>query len=260
MDEDDVNLMAMYDGSKYTCSMCGKKYKRRRWFITHLKTSHAWEFTKKKTSKVTLDSPLPSFLRMALLLHDTFDAYRMGDGNRAMRNAKLEMLYAGPIHHTKYQLWLWRMLAYDMALLTPREAFEYRWNMTVNLEGGEGKNIPNDNSVEIQVHKLKSQLMTQGANKSFKSAKIIAMTTQTIDLMKTTVMKACRTVKSSRKRKTVDKSKDIQSIAKCFMSQSNLAELSWKSFSKFRDPLNCQDADKLHEWIKEQKRIASKLM
>ena len=45
--------------------------------------------------------------------------------------------------HTKYQLWLWRMLACEQAILTPKQAFEYKWNTTAYLNGIIKGNIPN---------------------------------------------------------------------------------------------------------------------
>ncbi|KAJ8301102.1 hypothetical protein KUTeg_020089 [Tegillarca granosa] len=50
---------------------------------------------------------------------------RYGDGGRAMRNIKFEYIIAGV-------------------------AFEYKWNITSNLNGGKGQNIPNDNLVEMK--------------------------------------------------------------------------------------------------------------
>ena len=52
------------------------------------------------------------------------------------------------------------------------------------FKGGIGKHIPNDNCVKIQVHNIKSQLNTQGSNKSFESARQICMTTQVVGAIK----------------------------------------------------------------------------
>lgn len=75
---------------------------------------------------VVLRYVLSLFCRMAYLYHDTQDAYKMGDGDCIFANAKVEMLYAFSLKHTKYRLWLWRMLSYEMSLLSKREAFEYK--------------------------------------------------------------------------------------------------------------------------------------
>ena len=80
-------------------------------------------------------------------------------------NAKFEMLCARVAGHTKYQLWLWRMLAYEQAILTPKQAFEYKWNTTANLNGMINGNIPNDNLVELCVQLVKKKkLKEQSSN------------------------------------------------------------------------------------------------
>lgn len=82
---------------------------------------------------------------MSLLLRDTCKAYQMGDGERIVRNAYMEWLYASAVKHSKYKIWLWRMITYIIVILDTKESFEYKWNMTVNLIGGIKNNIPNDN-------------------------------------------------------------------------------------------------------------------
>lgn len=47
-----------------------------------------------------------SFMKCALLLRDTNDAYKMGDGDRVLSNSKFQMLLSRAGNHTKYQLWL----------------------------------------------------------------------------------------------------------------------------------------------------------
>lgn len=91
------------------------------------------------------------------------------------------MLLSGIGHHTKYQLWLFRFLANFHCLLSPREAYEYKWNCTTNLKGGAGHNIPNDNLVEILVHRLKAKLQSQGSNVTYESARKSALTLQIQD-------------------------------------------------------------------------------
>ncbi|KAK3086004.1 hypothetical protein FSP39_012026 [Pinctada imbricata] len=199
-------------------------------------------------------------MKMALIYRDTCDAYSMGDGGRIVRNAKFEWVYAGALHHTKYKIWLWRMITYINAVLPPDQAFEYMWNMTVNLKGGIKSNIPNDNCVELQVFNIKRELNTQGANKSFESARNICMTTQVIDKIKEQVMFTSNVAKSSRNRKEVDKSKDILTMVDSLRRKGPVSELSWESFSKYKDPLSKIDIQKLHDWINEQKEIADLYM
>lgn len=50
--------------------------------------------------------------------------------------------------------------------------------------GGFDQNTLNDNCVELQIVKIKKQLNTQGANKSFNSLRTVALTTQVVDGIK----------------------------------------------------------------------------
>lgn len=150
-------------------------------------------------------------------------------------------LYAGALGHTKYKLWLWRYIAYIVAILSPKESFEYKWNICQNLMGGVDQNIPNDNCVELQIKKIKSQLNTQGSNKSFNSAKVVTMSTQVIDNMKQKLMQVNNTVRAGRKRPQVDKSVDIGRIAECVLKNGHGVVKDWPSFSKFKDPLSMSE-------------------
>ncbi|KAK3097047.1 hypothetical protein FSP39_005855 [Pinctada imbricata] len=248
----------MKHGPSFLCAVCGKAYVRKSWLKQHLRVKHKLTFH--VASSTIPETPLQTFMKMALIYRDTCDAYSMGDGGRIVRNAKFEWVYAGALHHTKYKIWLWRMITYINAILPPDQAFEYMWNMTVNLKGGIKSNIPNDNCVELQVFNIKRELNTQGANKSFESARNICMTTQVIDKIKEQVMFTSNVAKSSRNRKEVDKSKDILTMVDSLRRKGPVSELSWESFSKYKDPLSKIDIQKLHDWINEQKEIADLYM
>lgn len=173
-----------------------------------------------------------------------------------MRNAYFEWLYYHALKHYKYKIWLWRMLSYSMSILGFRESFEYKWNKSVNLKGGISNNIPNDNAVEIQVHNIKRELNTQGANKSYESAKQICMTTQVVDSIKQNLLRTTRTARARRDRPPADKSVDIKNMVQYLRRQCVVKDLCWNSFSSFRDPLDCVDGEELHSWINDQKRMA----
>lgn len=259
MDQDQIDVNAMYNGDRYECALCGNQYTQEGWFRKHLKKKHRWKFHS-PNEKTSTDNPVRCFLFMSLLLRDTHDSYRMGDGDRIIRNSYFEWLYASALGHTKYKIWLFRMISYVSGLLTRKQAYEYKWNMTVNLEGGTGHNIPNDNCVEIQVHKLKSQLQSQGSNKSFESARNICLSTQVIEGIQEQLMKTTRTYKTKRSRPPVDKTKDIQTIVELIRKTGPVKDLSWATFGKFKDPIACIDANKLHGWISHQKVVANEYL
>lgn len=145
----------------YTCTWL-KEYKTLGFFKRHLIKEHNWIFdvpeqdqSQSKTDLIALYRA--SFMKNALMLRDTYNAFRMGDGDRILRNSKFEMLCASVRGHTKYKLWLWRFQAYVTAILIQKEAKEYLWNCTASKNGGTEKNIPNDNMMELHVQLVKKK-------------------------------------------------------------------------------------------------------
>lgn len=185
MQEQQIKDMFDADEGKYSRVKCRRAYKKRGHLKNHLVREHEWQlYQQNHEARENLDRVAlyrASFMKCALLLRDTSDAYKLGDGNRIMNNSKFQMLHSGIGHHTKYQLWLFRFLANYHCLLIPREAYEYKWNYTTNLKGGTGHNIPNDNLVEILVHRLKAKLQSQGSNVTYESARKSELTLQIQD-------------------------------------------------------------------------------
>lgn len=145
----------------YTCTWL-KEYKTLGIFKRHLIKEHNWIFdvpeqdqSQSKTDLIALYRA--SFMKNALMLRDTYNAFRMGDGDRILRNSKFEMVSASVRGHTKYKLWLWRFQAYVTAILTQKEAKENLWNCTASTNGGTEKNIPNDNMMELHVQLVKKK-------------------------------------------------------------------------------------------------------
>lgn len=255
-DVDHTNIKAMKEEEVYQCALCGLQYRKEGWLKKHLLKKHGWKFHDSSSVSPNTSSPVQTFLVMSLLYRDTCNSYRMGDGDRIVRNAYLEWIFAAGLKHTKYKLWLFRLLC-NIFILNPKQSFEYKWNMTVNLQGGIGQNIPNDNLVEMQVQNIKSQLNAQGSNKSFQSAKQICLTTQVTDAIKKGMIKTTKTVTSKGKRPEVNKQSDLEAIVKCVRSKGLVKELNWPSFSKFTDPISTLKCNDLHAWICHQKCVAN---
>lgn len=71
----------------YESPLCAKTYYKSGWFKKHLEKNIAGNFVELKT--MDADSyPVHCFLLMSLLLRDTCIAYKMGDGDRIVRNVK----------------------------------------------------------------------------------------------------------------------------------------------------------------------------
>lgn len=62
---------------------------------------------------------------MLLFFRDIIDFYKMGDGDRIVRNVYFEWLYVLFFYYIKYIVWLWRMIVYVDVVLFLVESVEY---------------------------------------------------------------------------------------------------------------------------------------
>ena len=242
----------------WVCPNCNKTYRQKGWLDRHLSSVHniRAESDRPMESDDT-NSIARSFMKVALLIRDTDRAYRTGDGGRLIRNAKLQLLLSHVTKHYKYRLWMWRQLAYSKAILSQRQSMEYIWNVTVNLSGGLGRNIANDNLVELQVDSIKKKLKAQGSNVSYNSARKAALSMQMQDELICTVAPA----KSGKhtKAKTVEDLKVIVAellTARVFDKEGRTV----KSFENYKDPYQKVDYPKLNVFINKQKKSATQEM
>ncbi|XP_061190924.1 uncharacterized protein LOC133199049 [Saccostrea echinata] len=259
----------MYDSqnNRYSCT-CIKIYKTRGHFKRHLEKEHGWDFAlNQDSSNSTVYSKMEhvavwraSFIKLSLLLRDTEDAFHYGDGYRIFRNVKFEMLCADAAHHAKYRLWLWHMQAYESAILTQRQAVEYKWNCTANTHGGKGKNIPNDNLVETLVQKIKKKLREQVSNLTHNSAQRIALSIQIQEELKENVLRQFSNKEKGRSRPTVNRDSELHNL----ITELQHGEVSdviqgreFHAFRRFSDLFSKVKAEELHKWISDQKFRAS---
>jgi hypothetical protein len=266
LDAQDLQIKEMFDHNlqKFICLTCGKQYKKEGHLKRHLKEKHEWNFIEEDQQEGNKPDHIAlyrsSFMKCMLLLRDTNDSYTMGDGERIMMNSKFQMLLSGVSHHTKYQLWLFRFLAYYHCLLSPKDAYEYKWNCTSNLGGGVKHNIPNDNLVEIMVHRLKEKLQTQGANVTFSSARKAALSLQIQDELKTNMKQELKMKPTGSTRPDVQKPCDIRLM----IEELNKGEVfefvpgrKYTNFPAFKDLFSRIKLTELHKWITDQKQRMS---
>ena len=257
--DDWINSTRLNDQYHCPAINCNKSFKTKSGFTKHVSSCHEnlSSFVQKPISDVSNELTIGeqnSLVLLLFLIRDLSDAYAMADGDRIFRDIKLAFLYFFNTGHTKYRLWLWRMLAYDIALLSPRKAFEYRWNNCANVNGGISCNIPDDNLVELNVKALKQLLRNQGANVSFESARVTCLCAKYVEAIKNNWSKRCG-VKKDGKRGDVDKLNDILTIA-----QEIHLSRSENVLRPFKDPVLRVTAEALHSWMSEQVLIAKTLL
>lgn len=250
------HINSMYDNhlNKFICQPCNKKYKTLNGMKKHLQKEHGMadleepDDSSSKFDHVAINHA--SFMKCALLLRDTNDAYKMGDGDRVLSNSKFQMLLSRAGNHTKYQLWLFRYMANCLCLLTPRMAYEYKWNCSANLQGGLGNNIPCDNLVELLVQTVKKAVYAQGANATFTSVRKAALAIQVQDEIKNNIQNECDKKQSGKKRPPVSKLVDISAMASELVSIFDFVPgREHPSFTGFKDVFLNIKVDELHKWL-----------
>ena len=249
---------------RFQCTFngCGKTYKTQGWLKHHLQKVHSISLELVAPRRKEQDSHFDGinnyakeFTKIALLYRDTADSYKMGDGPRVFRNIKFLFLLLGPGTHYKYRLWLWRALAYDLALLSEYERHEYKHNISVNLVGGIRNCITNDNLVEIHVRKIKEAMRAMGPNVTYKAARRMA---KCVDVLSAISDRFSRP--RSGKHGEVKTASDVRDMANCLLSANVFMRHPGREHPTYPNfPSNVLlDVDLVHlyEWIDKQKKRA----
>lgn len=265
LDMQEQQIKDMFDAGegKYSCVECRRPYKTLGHLKNHLVRENEWQLHQQnQDAGENLDRVAlyrASFMKCALLLRDTSDAYQLGDGNRIMNNSKFQMLLSGIGHHTKYQIWLFRFLANFHCLLSPREAYEYKWNCTTNLKGGAGHNIPNDNLVGILVHRLKAKLQSQGSNVTYESARKSALTLQIQDEIRENLIQKSGLKKSGITRPARANNDIVLMVNELSAGNvfSYIPGRKYDNFKSFCDMFSRVNVVNLHKWLNKQKERLS---
>lgn len=249
---------------KYLCEACTKKFKTIGGLQRHLRKEHDWVFMEEVTNSSSKKDHIAlyraSFMKYFLLLRDTNDAYKMGDGERILRNSKFQMLLSRIGNHVKYQLLLFRFMAYCFSLLTPRMAYEYIWNCTANLHGNLGHNIPNVNLVELLVQAVKKKVRAQGANATYESARSATLALQIQEEITHNMQEECKKGKGGTRRPEPSKGNDITAMVKELQSAEIFDYIPGREFSKFpgfSEVFSRVKVTDLHKWIRDNKERLS---
>lgn len=262
-ENDAIRELFVAEEQKYHCRECNKKFKKVGFLKRHLSKEHGWTFG---IERQNTDSPdhialyRASFLKCSLLLRDIEDSYKMGDGDRVAETAKFQLLLSNVGKHTKYQLWLFRFLAYIHGILSPKMSFEYKWNCASNLHGGIGHNIPNDNLVELQVQAIKKKVQSQGSNATYDSARKAALTLQVQNSIKENLAKQGQAKIPGTKRPTVSKVGDIKLMVDKIVKSGimeNISGREFNSFCGFKDVYARVKVQELHTWLTQNKERMS---
>lgn len=203
-----------------------------------------------------------NILKTGLLLRDFQDAVKEGDGSRLERLWKFMMLLFKVTGKTKYALAAIRLHAQLNSLLSPREAHSLRWNRTINLKGGIGRNIAIDQVQEHRIKETKELMAGHGPNLTFSSAQIYSRASDGVDEVMKNFDKENKVHKESGKHQR-RKDSDILTVVKILQEIKALKEIPGRTHAGIgtipKDPISLLNFSDLNAWITKHKRNWSQL-
>ena len=121
------------DSSVLSCPSCTKTYTTQRGLKTHMKNVHSGiqqpaQQTKGLSQQKDALTNYSTALSLGMLAYDFNDARQMGDGDRIIRLHKFLLLYFKAAKKPKYSYQVLRLLGQINCFLSPRLAYELKWN------------------------------------------------------------------------------------------------------------------------------------
>ena len=203
-----------------------------------------------------------NIMKTGLLLRDFQDAIKEGDGGRLERLWKFMMLLFKVTAKTKYALVAIRLHAQLNALLSPREAHSLRWNRTINLKGGKGRNVAIDQVQEHRIKETKELMSGHGANLTFPSAQIYSRASDGVTETMKNFDKENKVREESGKHKYTQDA-DILTVVKILQEIDALKEIAGRTHPGIgtipKDPISVLNFSDLNAWINKHKKSWSRL-
>lgn len=198
-----------------------------------------------------------NILKTGLLLRDLQDATKEGDGGRMEYLWKFLMLMFKVCGKTKYALAAIRLHAQLNALLTPREAHSLRWNRTINLKGGVGRNVAIDQVMEHNVRETKDLMYAHGANLNFSSAQTYSRASNPVkDTINNFDHENKLRKESSKHKRTKDG--DIYVVVNTLHEVDALNEITGRTHRGIgtipKDPISALNFKDLNAWLSKHKK------
>lgn len=198
-----------------------------------------------------------NILKSGLLLRNFQDAIKEGDGSRLERLWKFMMLLFKVTGKTKYALAAIRLHAQLNAILSPGEAHSLRWNRTINLKGGVGRNVAIDQVQEHRIKETKELMSGHGPNLTFTSAQIYSRASDLVsDVMRNFDKENEVRKESGKHQRTQDA--DIMTVVNILKEIQALQEIPGRTHTGIgtipKDPISVLDFSDLNAWINKHKK------
>ena len=252
----------------FTCRYpdCNREYQHEKRRNNHEVTVHGLKITNHEQNERSPPDPRNedgifnyshNIVKTGLLFKDFQDAIKEGDGGRVEYLWKFMMLLFKVSGKTKYALAAVRLHAQLHALLTPKEARSLRWNRTVNLKGGVGRNIAIDQAMEHCVRDTKQLMYGQGANLSFKVAQTYSRASDDVKSIMNNFDQTTNVRRESTKHKRGEDS-DITTIVNILKEIEAFCEVPGRTHSNVgsipKDPISVLDFADLNAWLTKHKK------
>ncbi len=187
------------------------------------------------------------------------NAIAEGDGDRIVRNWKFFLLhlFADGQSSVKYAMEALYLQLQQHCLLTPKQAYQQRWNRSVNNRGGIGKNVALDLDLEHDNNYCKVALKKIGSNLTENAitrvCKMIKVAREVIE----NVAKECKVMQRSGQHEEVSSHKDLEKIVNILIEEQAMKVIDGRKyhyFKKFKQSLLLDlDIQKLWKWINDHK-------
>lgn len=197
-------------------------------------------------------------LSLGLLLRDADDAVKEGDGERLSRVWKFLTFLYRVGGNNKYALAGLRLTASHLALLSPRQSHQLKWNRTAAAESGPGKRISRDLMVENNNLTAKGEIKALGFP-NINNESIIKATRSTGPLQK--ILKMSNDDLGLSKRHTHHANKTRQDVFNRVLNQVHKQAAvfayspgrQYASFPGLKPIFKSINRKQLHSWIKRHK-------
>ncbi|XP_041454879.1 uncharacterized protein LOC121407753 [Lytechinus variegatus] len=165
------------------------------------------------------------------------DAIREGDGNRMIQHWLLDLPHFFDKHHSKYFSEGHQLLMNVNGGVSDRLAYQMKWNRTVNVYGGEGKNVGKDYGMESMNKDFMSVLRDTSSN--FSKDLVISRYSQVV-VMEETVNRSFDIKVTGRPTPTAPdaahiKASDTVDLAELLVKNRCLVNVPGRSHTGFED-------------------------
>ena len=201
---------------KLECKYCGKQFKSKKSaLISHELKAHGHEITEEVIDEEEQDyiyNYTCVSLMLCLIRWEHNDAIKHADGEMILLVDKFLTLIYKISQCPKYAFAMLETQCQVSILLSPRDAFLFKWNRTVNHRGEENTNFPNDQDLEHQNAVFKNEAKTYRGKFTERTRKRVSQSAQATEDIVKNYDRVTHVFRPSGKHSLPDWSDDIEKL------------------------------------------------